>query len=76
MCQRERIAEVGCFSADVCCADRVVLSVGPVSLRLERGALEQLAGFLRVAQRRLVIRDEHGSHWREIARTPDLDNRD
>ena len=77
MCkQRERIANSGHFAVDVCCRDRTVLTIGPVSVALERRALEQLASFLDVARRRPVIRDEHGSHWKEVARPRDLEHGD
>ena len=72
MCQRERIAERGSYRLDACSCGRATLSIGPVSLRLERTALDELTEFLQLAGRRLVVRDEHGAHWRDIARTPDL----
>ena len=75
MCnQRERIAVLDRYlAADVCCEGRVGLSIGPVSLRLERAAFEQLASFVTKTQRRLVVRDEHGEHWRGIVKAPDLE---
>ncbi|MCR9247819.1 MAG: hypothetical protein NXI31_22555 [bacterium] len=70
----ERVAQQGCFALDVCSCDRATLSVGPVSLRLERSTVDELAKFLKLASRRLVVRDEHGKHWREIVRAPDLES--
>lgn len=72
---RERIAHAGGFTVDACCDEHLTLRVGPVSLHLERAALDQLESFLRVVKRRLVVRDEHGSHWREVVRAPDLEQR-
>lgn len=72
MCSQERIINAGAFAVDACCEDRIVLSVGPVSLRLHRDALDQLTDVLATARNRLVVRDEHGAHWREIVRAPDL----
>ncbi|MEM7199639.1 MAG: hypothetical protein AAF628_05195 [Planctomycetota bacterium] len=76
MCETERIAAAGAFALDVCCHNRATLTVGPVSLHLERQALDQLTDFVRMAQRRLIVRDEHGDHWREIVRAPDLESDD
>lgn len=71
----ERIARNGCCALDACSEDHTVLTVGPVALRLERRAFEQLTDLLLTSRRRLVVRDEHGDHWREIVRAPDLDPR-
>ena len=73
MCRPERIVRGGCFAVDVCSETHTTVTVGPVTLRLEREALEQLAQVLRTATQRLVVRDEHGEHWREIVHAPDLD---
>jgi len=62
----ERIAERSFCALDRCASGRVVLSIGPVSLRLGRDELDELRRFLGVGMRNLVLREEHGADWRRI----------
>lgn len=73
MCYKERIARSGSFVFDVCNCGQATLSLGPVSVRLDRDAVEELLTFFELVERRLVVRDEHGEHWREIVKAPDLE---
>lgn len=56
-----------------CCQGHVVLGLGPTSVRMDRDTFDALARVALIAQRRLIVRDEHGARWRDVVATPDLD---